>query len=63
MKKTYIAPQAVSVKLNIESLLGGGSSPQGINFDGNGRGSITPNSGNAVGAAMGRGGFDWDDEE
>lgn len=63
MKKTYIAPQTVSVKLNIESLLGASPSPQGINFDGNGRGSITPNSGDAGSAAMGRGGFDWDDEE
>jgi len=59
MKKTYIKPETVSVKVNMENLMGNPYS-----FDGKGSGSITPQNSNAVGAAMGRGrNSDWGDED
>ena len=61
MKKTYMAPETLSIKVSTQSMIA--ASPRGILFGDNGTGSIEVQNGNATGTAMGRGGSDWDDED
>ena len=55
MKKKYTSPSTKTYQVKAPNLM--------IEFSNNGKGSVTPYNTDAQGAAMGRGGGVWDDDE